>query len=316
VVPGVRCTARVCLGTLLFFAVIGAPRAARGEPVASHCPERAEVLRALQALSAHVAGGAPAAHDDLQLSTEDAGDAYRVSVNGRTRSYADAHRDCAERARVAAVFAALVLSSPNDADLGSEAEPAPSPAVIAKPPAPIVVSATTGRRARPWWFDAGAVAALAPDVSGPPFDAAAELGFAYVPDDWGGAIGLRLPAVPSTLPLGDTTAHLLRTPLDLVGRWVVRVPPFCGALDAGAVLSLLRLRQAEDSGRSTRTRLEPGLRIATRWQLENVGISPYFELFSEVIPVRYQLGLEPTGVLAKTPGLWLGAALGVSAHFN
>jgi hypothetical protein len=273
------------------------------------------VLRALQALSAHEAGSAPAADDDVQLSTEDAGDTYRVSVNGRTRSYTDAHRDCAERARVAAVFAALVLSSPSDADLESEAQPTPSPAVIAKPPAPSVPVATV-LRVRPWWFDAAATAALAPGISGPPFEPGVELGFAYVPGDWGAAMGLRLPAVPSTLPLGDTTAHLLRTPLDLVGRWIVRAPPFSGALDAGAVLSLLRLRQAEDSGRSTQTRFEPGIRIATRWQLENVGLTPYFELFSEVIPVRYQLGLEPTGALGKTPGLWLGAAFGVSAHFN
>jgi hypothetical protein len=315
-VPGARRTARVCLAKLLFFAVIGGPSEARAEPVANGCPERAAVLRALQALSAHDGTGAPAADDDLQLSTEDAGDTYRVSVNGRTRSYTDAHRDCAERARVAAVFAALVLSSPNDADLGSEAPPTPSPAVIAKPPPAPIVSVPPVVRARPWWFDAGAVAALAPGISGPPLEPGVELGFAYVPRDWGAAMGLRLPALPSTLPLGDTTAHLLRTPLDLVGRWVVHAPPFSGALDAGAVLSLLRLRQAEDSGRSTQTRFEPGLRIATRWQLENVGISPYFELFSEVIPLRYQLGLEPTGVLAKTPGLWLGAAFGVSAHFN
>jgi hypothetical protein len=35
-----------------------------------------------------------------------------------------------------------------------------------------------------------------------------------------------------------------------------------------------------------------------------------------VIPTRYQLALEPTGPLGKTPGLWLGAAIGISAHFD
>jgi hypothetical protein len=35
-----------------------------------------------------------------------------------------------------------------------------------------------------------------------------------------------------------------------------------------------------------------------------------------VIPERYPLALEPTGPLSKTPGWWLGAALGVSAHFD
>jgi hypothetical protein len=312
----VRTCAKVGLSCALFLGSLTATGALRADPITTSCPDREAVLRALSALSARHAPGAPTSPEQrLDLSTEDSGDVYRVSVNGRTRSYTDTRRDCAERARVAAVFAALVLSSPNAVDPEAAAEPAP-PAVLPKPPpAPIAAPPALIHRRR-WRFDAGAMLALAPGSAGPPLEPGVELGVAYVPGDFGAAIGLRLPAVPAHLPVGDATAHLVRYPLDFVARWVLRAPPFEGTVDAGAVLALLRVRQAEDSGQRTQSRLEAGLRIASRWQLVESAISPYVELFSEVIPVRYDLALEPTGVLAKTPGLWLGAALGVSADFD
>jgi hypothetical protein len=209
------------------------------------------------------------------------------------------------------VFAALVLSSPSAVD--AEAEPAPpQPAKPHELPPPLRPTL----RPRAWWFDAGAVLALAPGFAGPPVEPGVELGLAYVPRSFGGAFGLRLPAVPALLPVGAATVHLVRYPADLVARWAIHAAPFSGTLDAGAVLALLRLRQTGNGAPDTQNRVEAGFRVATRWQLEGLAISPYAELFSEVIPTRYQLALEPTGVLAKTPGWWLGAALGVSAHFD
>ena len=307
--------ALICGKSSLFLASFAAP-ALGAQPNHEACPDRAAVLRALRALSTRDV--AATLDDHLELSTDDQGDAYTVSVNGRTRSYTDAHRDCAERAQVAAVFAALVLSSPNAVDAESDSAPAPAP-VAAPRPAPRVAASPAIAPAfhlRRWWFDAGLALALAPGFAGPPIEPGLELGLAYVPGDIGAAVGLRLPAVPALMPVGDATAHLLRYPIDAVARWVVHAAPFQGTLDAGAVLALLRVRQAEDSGRSTQSRIEVGFRAATRWQLAGSAISPYAELFSEAIPTRYPLALEPTGVLAKTPGFWLGAAVGVSAHFD
>jgi hypothetical protein len=290
------------------------------EPASDACPDRAAVLNALRALSAH--GAHDVAPDErLELSTADSGDSYSVSVNGRTRSYTDPSRDCAERSQVAAVFAALVLSSPNEVD--SDTEPSPPPAPPPQPvPLPLTrpsLPAVPPEPARPsgrLWFDVGGAFALAPGVAGPPIEPGVELGFAYVHARLGVAIGLRLPAVSAHLPLGDTNAQLLRYPLDLGARWVLRAPPFRGSLDAGAVVSLLRVRQAGDSGQASQSRVEAGLRVASRWQLTEGRLSPYLDIFSEVIPTRYELALEPTGPLSKTPGLWLGAALGISAHFD
>ena len=314
----VRTSAKVWLSGALVLGLLTATGALRAQPIASSCPDREAVLRALSALSARHAPGAPASPaQQLELSTEDSGDVYRVSVNGRTRSYTDARRDCAERAQVAAVFAALVLSSPNAVE--PEAEPNPEleqPAIPPKPPPPPVAPVPAQVHLRRWRFDAGAMLALAPGVAGPPLEPGVELAVAYQPGDFGAALGLRLPAVPAHMSVGDATAHLVRYPVDLAARWVLRAPPFEGTVDAGAVLALLRVRQAEDSGQRTQSRFEAGLRLASRWQLAESAISPYLELFSEVIPVRYDLALEPTGVLAKTPGLWLGAALGVSADFD
>jgi hypothetical protein len=290
------------------------------EPASDACPDRAAVLNALRALSARGADGA-APDEQLELSTADSGDSYSVSVNGRTRSYTDSSRDCAERAQVAAVFAALVLSSPNAVDSDNEpappaaGPPTPAPVPLAKPAVPAVPPEPAPRSGR-LWFDVGGAFALAPGVAGPPIEPGVELGFAYVPARFGVAIGLRLPAVSAQLPLGDTNAQLLRYPVDLGARWVLRAPPFRGTLDAGAVVSLLRVRQAADSGQNSQGRVEAGLRVASRWQLAEGMLSPYLDIFSEVIPTRYELALEPTGPLSKTPGLWLGAVLGISAHFD
>jgi hypothetical protein len=306
------------------FALLLVPAPLWAEPAPSACPDRAAVRSALRALSARGAHGTEP-DDQLELTTADSGDSYSVSVNGRTRSYTDPSRDCGERAQVAAVFAALVLSSPNSVDSDADSPPPPVtpaptsslvvPAPVAKPASPVLAPEHAPRSGR-LWFDAGAAVALAPGSAGPPLEQGFALGFAYVPHYFGAALGLRLPAASAHLPLGDTNAHLLRYPVDLVARGVLRAPPFRGTLDAGVVVSLLRVRQADDSGQGSQSRIEAGLRLASRWQLADGVVSPYIEVFSEVIPTRYELALEPTGPLSKTPGLWLGAALGVCAHFD
>jgi hypothetical protein len=76
----------------------------------------------------------------------DYGETWAIEVRGRTSTYSDAPRNCVERARVATVFAALVIE-PVDADQALVELPAqlpPSPQPLA--PASVAASATSPAR--------------------------------------------------------------------------------------------------------------------------------------------------------------------------
>ena len=90
---------------------------------ASTCPTHEAVESALRSLlgPSDVDAGAAAA----RISVRDFGNQYLVSVKGNAREYDDDARDCEARARVAAVFAALILSPSNDRALQPDAEAAP-----------------------------------------------------------------------------------------------------------------------------------------------------------------------------------------------
>src|SRR5205814_3430832 len=125
----------------LLLALVGpADRTAAGEAApgsglvveaAGQCPERAAVMAALQ----------PVLGDEALRSTRglsrvsDLGDRFEVVALGQTRQYADPNRDCAERARVAAVFIALTVMPPMFA---MPSPPAPPAARVVAPPPPIV----------------------------------------------------------------------------------------------------------------------------------------------------------------------------------
>jgi hypothetical protein len=105
---------------------------------ASECPRPADVLAGL----AQVVTSRFATLSAADIVIHDYGETWALEVRGRTATYSDAGRDCVERARVATVFAALVLE-PIDGDqaLAEPAQLPPSPQPLA--PASVAVSATT-----------------------------------------------------------------------------------------------------------------------------------------------------------------------------
>ena len=126
---GWRATAGVALALLLAAGEVARAREASdptagGEARAAACPDRDAVLSALRKLGAREDPeqlGDAAVRAGLEL--EDLGDRFRVTVGDRARDYGDAERDCPRRARLAAVFCALVLA-PDGA--GAEAPEAPT----------------------------------------------------------------------------------------------------------------------------------------------------------------------------------------------
>src|SRR5664279_1629553 len=106
------------------------PRAAiASESIPSEtCPSREAIDAAVTALL----GKTLVSSEDMKLvDVMDLGERYVITVKGRTREYSDELRDCAKRARVAAVFVALTLAPP---DIASTEAPPQSEFQAAEPP--------------------------------------------------------------------------------------------------------------------------------------------------------------------------------------
>ncbi len=110
---------------------------------ASECPRPADVLAGL----AQVVTSRFAILSAGDMVIHDYGETWAIEVRGRTSTYSDAPRDCVERARVATVFAALVLE-PVDGDQAL-AEPLAQLPPSAQPLAPASVAASATLPARP-----------------------------------------------------------------------------------------------------------------------------------------------------------------------
>ncbi|HOU93139.1 MAG TPA: hypothetical protein PLU22_18935, partial [Polyangiaceae bacterium] len=76
------------------------------------CPSAAEVGAALEPLLDEPARSQLAAAPAERLRVVDHGDRYRIEVGTTVREVADPERDCAERARISAVFIAMNLALP------------------------------------------------------------------------------------------------------------------------------------------------------------------------------------------------------------
>ena len=98
----------------------------------SGCPTREAVAAALSPALAHIRPNLDPLPSDFRLA--DLGDAFEVTVGRQVQRYADAARDCAERARVAAVFVALAMNPPS-LEPPRPAPPVPPPAVQQRQPA-------------------------------------------------------------------------------------------------------------------------------------------------------------------------------------
>jgi hypothetical protein len=106
---------------------------------ASECPRPADVLSGLAQVV--TSGSATLSAGDIVI--HDHGETWAIEVRGRTSTYSDAFRNCVERARVATVFAALVIE-PVDADQPLAEPPTqlpPSPLPLA--PTSVAASATS-----------------------------------------------------------------------------------------------------------------------------------------------------------------------------
>ncbi len=151
--------------------------------------------------------------------------------------------------------------------------------------------------------------------SGPrksPLWPALELRTSLTQAGWGGSLGTAL-GTSTEWSFNSNRFNLLRLPFDLSANRVVQLGEFEAALDAGLVVSYLKL-ESLGSGRSF-TRAEAGARLGVRVSWGRT-LAPFLGSALEWLPVGYDLQLVPDGSVGHTAHLWLGLSVGLEARFQ
>jgi hypothetical protein len=279
-----------------------APRS-DGEP-ASRCPSREAVAAALSPALAHLRPNLDPLPSDFRVA--DRGDAFEVTAGGQVQRYADAPRDCAERARVAAVFIALAMNPP----LLEAPRPSPSPPAIQPPPPP------PPERARNWLSIGvgarvdGAVGAESDATNG--LTAGGEIDVA-LGRGWFGVEATAGVVTPTKNTVGMVEVSQQRFPCSLSAS--VRRP--AGAhLEIGAALgAALTPFTLHGRGLDTTlpvTRLDAGARVALELRVRGPALTPFANLHAEYFPRTYEIVVAPLGNIGTTAPLQIGLSAGVA----
>ncbi|MES1210520.1 MAG: hypothetical protein ABUS79_31660 [Pseudomonadota bacterium] len=260
------------------------------------CPTRDAVAQAVaQAIPPALHDGAPAPGElPAAVQITDLGDAFEVAVGAEVQRYADPARDCAERARVAAVFVALVLNPP--------AAPAPRPNAPATtpPPAPAPPPADAVRAGVAARFDAAAGAAIGGEVR------------LFVGRH---ALGVQATAAAMTATesvLNDVRVRAQRFPCSLAAT-LTRAAGEHLQLSAalGVSLTPFTLRGQGLMSPSPGTRLDVGgrLEFAARWR--GHAVAPFAAVHVEYFPRTYDIAVMPLDAIGTTAPLQAGVSAGL-----
>lgn len=320
-VAGARRARRRAVGLGIAVAVAAWARlAAAGEPApvvieGGSCPSAAEVRAELEPLLDDPVRASIAAAPAERLRVVDYGDRYRIEVGTTVREVADPERDCAERARISAVFIAMNLALP----------PAPLPAPVTRAPAPVVVEEERGgltsaqpvERAARSRVEVGLMVELVASPEARAVEPGGRLGLSWRRPSWIYSASTGVIA-PARLELEARTAggghvELLRVPTQLGVTWArqgrrVEVGPLLAV--AGDVL-VLRGRGLDANDRATR--FDPGAALgavlraragAHAWAFSTLTAAGY--------PARYRLRVEPAGTAGRVPHWWFGLGLGLA----
>lgn len=299
------------------------------------CPARDVVWEALApVMPAGVAGGQAGASPRVV----DLGDRFEVSAAGQRAQYADRRRDCAERARIAAVFIALALNPPalapaRPATPAAAPPPVPAPVVVVAPQAPVVVPAPAESVAStpapgpsafgPWWGTLGVAARVDAAAAGhqpsstvvaPGVDVRAAIGRGFV-----GVFATAGVVAPTKAQFDSVSVRQHRFPLGLgVTARVGASTAWQGWGELGLAVAPFSVRAEGLSAGSTETRVDVGGRLAVGLRspaLAGGRIGGFSDLHAEVFPSPFQLEVEPLGDIGRTSRLWVGASLGAWFDF-
>jgi len=279
---------RLLLGVIACLS-LASTRAALAADETSDCPRLSEVVAALgQVVTADVAQAAAS-----EIAIRDLGSSWQIEVRGRASSYAEPARNCAERAKVAAVFAALVIDPP-DRDDG-----------------PGLDASATQATARRRWF-AVQLAPLLAVAAGAnvPLGGGGQLRFALSGEHLGLALGAEAAAF-SKLDASKYGASITRMVFDLSARALWSSGPVGFAAELGPYLALLRVRGTDLYESSSSDHVDAGPRAAITARLRS-RLAPFLSVEATFSARQLDLRTEPSGTLSSVPRLWFGLSAGAA----
>lgn len=279
------------------------------------CPSREGVLAALEPVLAKDALRPP--HDPPRVI--DLGGRFEVKAAGQTGQYFDPARDCAERARTAAVFIALALNPPTFRSTSPPAAAEPPPVV--PPPAPPGAGAGADATGGAPWQTRLAVAARLDSRtstegarSSVDFVPGAEIRSSFERRGLGLAVGAGV--LMSTMDtFGSVPVRQQRFPLSFaVTARRALSGSFEGSVGLGASVVPLTLRAERLATGTSETRLDVGVRLALElgYAPAHSRVAPFVSLHAEYFPRSYVLTVDPVGQIGSTNHLWIGASAGVA----
>jgi hypothetical protein len=235
----------------------------------------------------------------------DLGDAFEVTASGQVQRYADAAHDCAERARVAAVFVALAMNPP-------ALEPPRPP-----PPAVQPQQAQPAPDREQSWLSLGVAARLDGDIGGGS-DATngASPGGEIDVAIGRGSLGIEASAgaVTSTEnTIGSVQVKQQRFPCSLSASVRRKATAH---LEVGAALGAsLTPFTLQGQGLDTTlpvTRFDAGARLALELRVAARALTPFASLHFEYFPRTYEIAVAPLGNIGTTAPIQIGLSLGVA----
>jgi hypothetical protein len=239
----------------------------------------------------------------------DLGVPYRIIAAGQVREYRDESRDCAYRARIAAVFVALAI---DPAELVMPPPPAP-PAATPPPPAPLppqmdIPPPPTAR------LDLGATALVGIGPDDRTGQIGAELRWAAGGRRLGPEAGLTA-LLPVDNSVGGVRLRQWRLPVDAGVRARIAGPRVERYGELGISVALLSERALDLASPQSQTALEIGLRIAVGLHATRGRLGPFAALGAVLVPDPPAVFALPAGAVGHTPLLWVGATAGASLGF-
>jgi hypothetical protein len=246
----------------------------------------------------------------VEATIFDQGRNFRVTIAGEERSFDDPARECAERARHAAVFIALILDPLMTAELSPEAPVAP-------PQLPPSIDKARPAQHPPdgfqWEMTLGWLMQVAPGderrqtalANGIAVFARAKRGFHL-------ALGAGVLHSPLHFDVADADAWW--APIDVAAGFSAKGTAWEVGFEIGPQVSVLWIAGENVKQAQSQARVDVGGR-ASLWS--RFWVSQRFGAFlsaeAVVRPFPYIVDVDPRGGIGQMPVLWLGASAGLAA---
>jgi hypothetical protein len=258
--------------------------------------------------------------DAVRVELIDEGFRSRVSLPGSERVFVDPQRRCAERARMAAVFVALILSArpPPSNEMPTEQAPdGETPfAAVRRPKASVDRLALGSNLDVVGQLDAASASGVQESLVAGGGTVRIDLGVRL--RRW--FVGMALSAggrSPMQLRLATAVARLDRVPADLDLRATVRLSRVEIGADVGLSVATLVVAGEDLPEIQQSTRIEIGVRLAallriwiTSWLGATLGVE------TVIVPAPYDLSVAPRGVVGRLPTAWVSGFMGLAVKIH